>query len=122
MQATSVAQATAVTPATSDSNDDSIIMTAHNSRNANNSRNKGNNKTANTVWPLTKAGMLAKEVKPAPASREANYSTDTVKTRDDSSSRDNRNIMDVISRRTTRTDRIKVSIEDSNIQQGLAQQ
>jgi hypothetical protein len=122
MQATSVAQATAVTPATSDSNDDSIIMTAHNSRNANNSRNESNNKTANTVWPLTKAGMLAKEVKPAPASREANYSTDTVKTRDDSSSRDNRNIMDVISRRTTRTDRIKVSIEDSNIQQGLAQQ
>jgi hypothetical protein len=84
MQATSVAQATAVTPATSDSNDDSNIMTAHNSRNANNSRNESNNKTANTVQPPAKAGMLAKEVKPEPATnREANYSRDTVKIRDE---------------------------------------
>jgi hypothetical protein len=47
--------------------------------------------------------MLAKVVRLATAFREANYSRDTVKIRDDSISRDNRNIMDVISSRTART-------------------
>ncbi len=56
-----------------------------------------------------KAGMLAKVVKPAIACREVNYSRDTVKIRDDSSSRDNRNIMGVICNRTSRTDCRKVS-------------
>jgi hypothetical protein len=67
-----------------------------------------------TIGPLTqltpaKAGMLAKVVKPAIACREVKYSRDTVKIRDDSSSMDNRNIMDVISSRTSRTDGRKVS-------------
>jgi hypothetical protein len=43
------------------------ILTAHNSRNASNSRNESNNRTANTVWKLSKAGILAKTVKPATA-------------------------------------------------------
>jgi hypothetical protein len=46
-------------------------MTAHNSRNASNSRNESNNRTANTVWMLSKAGILAKTKKPATAWREA---------------------------------------------------
>jgi hypothetical protein len=37
--------------------------------------------------------MLAKVVKPATACREANYSSDTVNIRDDSSSRENRCIV-----------------------------
>ncbi len=66
-----------------------------------------------TIGPPTqltpaKAGMLAKVVKPAIACREVNYSRDTGKIRDDSSSMDNRNIMDVISSRTA-TDSRKVS-------------
>jgi hypothetical protein len=55
-------------------------MTVHISSNASNSRNESNNRTPNTVWTPSKAGMLAKTVKPATAWREAN------------SSRDNRNI------------------------------
>jgi hypothetical protein len=71
-----------------------------------------------------KAGMLAKVVKLATACRQANYSRDTVKIKDDSSSRDSRNIMDVISNRTSRTDNRTViySRKDSNIQQGHQQQ
>jgi hypothetical protein len=63
-------------------------MTTHNNRNASNSKNKSNNRTANTVWPPAYAGMLAKAVRPATAFREANYSRDTVKIRDDSIGRD----------------------------------
>ena len=59
MQATAVTQATTVMSATSNIKDDSNIMTAHNGRKA------SNNRTANTVWTPTKAGMLAKTVKPA---------------------------------------------------------
>jgi hypothetical protein len=62
-----------------------------------------------TQLTLAKAGMLAKVVKPATACREVNYNRGTVKIRDDSSSRDNRNIMDVICNRTCRTDSRKVS-------------
>ncbi len=51
------------------------------------------------MYTPAKAGMLAKVVKPPAACREANYSRDTLKIRVDSSSRDNRNIMDVISSR-----------------------
>jgi hypothetical protein len=80
MKATAMTQATTVTPATSNIKDDSNIMTVRNSKNASNSRNEGNNRTANTVWTPSKAGMLAKTVKPATAWREAN------------SSRENRNI------------------------------
>jgi hypothetical protein len=64
-------QATTVTPATSNIKDDSNIMTFHNSRNASNSRNE-----SSTVWTPSKAGMLAKRVKPATAWREANSSRD----------------------------------------------
>jgi hypothetical protein len=71
MQATAVRQATTVTSATSNIKDDSNIMTAHNSRKA------SNNRIANTVWTPTKAGMLAKTVKPATAWREANSSRDS---------------------------------------------
>jgi hypothetical protein len=54
-------------------------MAAHNSRNASNSRNVSNNRSANTthaVWAQSKAGMLAKTVKPATAWREANCCRD----------------------------------------------
>jgi hypothetical protein len=54
------------TPATSNFKDDSNIMTAHNSR------NESNDRTANTVWTPSEAGMFAKTVKPATAWREAN--------------------------------------------------
>jgi hypothetical protein len=47
--------------------------------------------------------MLTKVVKLARACRKANYSRDTVKIKDDSSSRGSRNIMDVISNRTIGT-------------------
>jgi hypothetical protein len=53
-------QATTVAPATSNSKDDSNIMTAHNSRNASDSRNKSDNRIANMVWMPAKAGMLLK--------------------------------------------------------------
>ncbi len=69
-------QATTVTPATSNIKDDSNIMTAHNSSNASNSRNESNHRTANRVWKPSKAGMLAKRVKPATAWSEANSSRD----------------------------------------------
>jgi hypothetical protein len=71
MQATAVTQATTVTPTASNIKDDCNIMTAHNSTNTSNSRNESNNRTANTVWMLSKAGILAKPVKPATAWREA---------------------------------------------------
>ena len=67
MKATAMTQATTVTPATSNIKDDSNIMTVRNSKNASNSRNEGNNRTANTVWKPSKAGMLAKTVKPTAA-------------------------------------------------------
>jgi hypothetical protein len=66
-------QATALTPATSNSKDDSNIMTAHNSRNQSRNRNESKNKTANTVGTPGKAWTLAKVVKPATACREANH-------------------------------------------------
>ncbi len=83
-------QATTVAPATSNSKDDSNIMAAHNSRNTSNSRNENDNRTANTGWMPAKAGI-----------------------RDDTSSRDNSIIIDVISSGTARI----ASREDSNIQQ-----
>jgi hypothetical protein len=46
--------------------------------------------------------MLAKVVEPASACREASYSRDTINIRDESSSRDNRHIMDVGISRTAR--------------------
>ncbi len=49
-------------------------MTTHNSRNARSSRNESYNRTAATM--PSKAGMLAKTVKPATAWREANSSRD----------------------------------------------
>jgi hypothetical protein len=62
MQAIAVTQATTVMPATSNIKDDSYIMTSHNSRNASKSRKESDNRTANTVWTPSKAGMLAKTV------------------------------------------------------------
>jgi hypothetical protein len=98
MQATAVTQATTITSAKRNRKDASNIMTAQNSRNAYNSRHESN-RSADTIYTSARAGMLAKVVKPPAACREANYGRDTVKIRDDSSSRDNRNIMDVISSR-----------------------
>jgi hypothetical protein len=49
MPAITATQATIVMPATSNIKNDSIIMTAHNSRKARNSRNESNERTANTV-------------------------------------------------------------------------
>ncbi len=46
-------------------------MFERNSRNANNSRNESNNMTTNTVWTLSKAGIIAKTVKLATAWRGA---------------------------------------------------
>jgi hypothetical protein len=84
MSAIAWMQATAVTPAISNSKDDSKSMTAHNSR------NESNNRTANTVWTQAKAGMYEYVLKPATACREAYYS------------KDKRNIIDVNSSRTAR--------------------
>ncbi len=67
-------QASTVTPATSNSKDDSTIMIAHNSRNANNSRNESNNRIAKTIWTPAKAAMLAKVVR-----GRDNYRRDIVK-------------------------------------------
>jgi hypothetical protein len=60
MRATAGTQATAVTPATR------------------NNRNDSSNRSASTVGMPTKAGTLAKVVKPATACRKANYSRDTI--------------------------------------------
>jgi hypothetical protein len=49
MPAITTTQATTVTPATSNIKNDSIILTAHNSRKTKNNRNGSNNRTANTV-------------------------------------------------------------------------
>ena len=72
MQATTGIQVTIVTPAASNSKDDSNSMTAHNSRNV-------SNRTANTVGMPAKAGMLEKVAVPATTCREGNYSRDTAK-------------------------------------------
>jgi hypothetical protein len=104
MQATAVTQATTVTPATRNIKDDSNIMTSHNSRNACNSRNESNNRTANTVWTPSKAGMLAKTVKPATAWREAN------------SSRGNRNITESTAEGRPATKRMPEIVETSQQQ------
>jgi hypothetical protein len=72
MQATAVTHLTTVSPAASNSKDDSNILTAHSRRNAGNSRNECNNRAANTVWTPAKAGMLVKTVKPATLCREVN--------------------------------------------------
>jgi hypothetical protein len=79
-------------------------MTAHNSRNASNSRNESNNRTANTVWTPSKAGMLAKTVKPTTAWREAN------------SSRDNTNITASTAEERPATARIPEIVETSQQQ------
>jgi hypothetical protein len=75
---------------------------SHKSRNASNISKESNNRTKNTVGTPEKSGRLAKVVKPATACSEANYSKVIINIRDDNSSRDNRNIMDVDSRRTAR--------------------
>jgi hypothetical protein len=64
MPATVWMQTTTVMPATSNIKDDSNIMTAQNNR-----KQASNNRTANTVWTPSKAGMLSKTVKPATAWR-----------------------------------------------------
>jgi hypothetical protein len=76
-QAIAVTQATTVTLATSNNKDDS---SKHQERKQATSRNESNIRAANTIWTPAKAEMLAT------ACREANYSRDTVKIRDDSSS------------------------------------
>jgi hypothetical protein len=69
MQTTAVTQATTVTPATSNK-DDNNIMTARNSR------NESNNRIANTMQTLEKVA------KPATTCREANYLRDVINIRD----------------------------------------
>ncbi len=54
MQATAVTKSAAVTQATSNSNDDSISMTARNIRNGSNSKNENNKRNANTLRTLLK--------------------------------------------------------------------
>jgi hypothetical protein len=125
-------QATVVTPTSSNSKDDSISKTVHNNRNASNSRkesynrNENNYRTANTVGTPAKAGMLAKDVKPATACREISYRRDTINIRDDSSSRGSSNIMDVNSSNAARirqqgSQPATYSRDASNIQQGCQQ-
>jgi hypothetical protein len=63
--------ATTVAPATSDSMEDSNNITAHNSRNASNSSNESDNRTADTVWMTSKAGMLLKSEMTAAAGTTA---------------------------------------------------
>jgi hypothetical protein len=71
---------------------------------AHNSRNESNNRTANTVWMPSKAGMLAKTLKQATAWREAN------------SSRDNRNITASTAGGRPTTTRIPEFVETSQQQ------
>jgi hypothetical protein len=73
-------------------------MTGHNSR------NKTNNRTANTVWTPSKAGIHAKTVKLATAWREAN------------SSRDNRNITAITAEGGLATTRMPEIVETSQQQ------
>jgi hypothetical protein len=61
-----VLQIVALTPATSNSKDDSNHMT-HNHRIASNSMNESNSRTANTVGTPTTEGTIAKVMKPLPA-------------------------------------------------------
>jgi hypothetical protein len=94
MPATVWMLATAVTQATSNSKDDSNIMTAHNSKNPSNSRNESDNRTANTVWMPARAKMLLKsEMTAAEGGIASSWMTLS------NSSRDNRNIADVNNRR-----------------------
>ncbi len=73
---------------------------------AGSSRNENNNRTANTIWTPAKADTCKSTVvKSATACREANYSRDTIIMRADSSSIDNRNIVDLNSNRTARISR-----------------
>jgi hypothetical protein len=85
-------QARAVTPATSNSKDDSNSMTAHNSRNAATASMKATTTTAtaNTKETSAKAWMLGKVVNQQTGGRPTNrtYIRDTVNIRDDCSSRD----------------------------------
>jgi hypothetical protein len=104
MQATAVPQAITVTTATNNIKDDSNIMTVYNSKNASKSRNESNNRTANTVWTPSKAGMLAKTVKPATAWRGAN------------SSKDNRNITASLAEGRPATTRMPEIVETSQQQ------
>jgi len=53
-------QETAMTPAISNSKDDSNSVTAHNSRKGRNSKNERNNRMANTVGTEAKVGCLQK--------------------------------------------------------------
>jgi hypothetical protein len=71
MQATAVMQAGAVTPATSNSKDDSNCMTIHNRRNKRNSRNESKKRADNTGGTPAKAVILAKLVKPATACKDS---------------------------------------------------
>jgi hypothetical protein len=68
-------------------------MTAHKSRNASNRSNESNNRTANTVWTLSKAGILAKTVKPATAWRRPTV-TETIGTSQRQQQRETRNNKD----------------------------
>jgi hypothetical protein len=88
-------QATTVAPATSNSKDDSNIMTAHNSRNASNSRNESRKQQQDSQHCMVDS-----------------KSGNAVKIKDDNSSRDNSIIMDIISIGTVRID----CRENSNIQ------
>jgi hypothetical protein len=59
-----------------------------------------------TVGTLAKGGggIIEKVLQPTTACREANYSRDIVSFRDDSSSRDNRNMIDVTAARPPESD------------------
>jgi hypothetical protein len=74
--AATVLQIVALTPATSNSKDDSNHMT-HNHRFASNSMNESNSRTANTVGTPTTAGTIAKVMKPLPECREDKHNMDT---------------------------------------------
>jgi hypothetical protein len=76
-------QPKAVTPATSNSKDDSNGVTALNSSNSSNSRNESNNRTAKTLGTEAKSGDAKSSE--ATACKEDNYSRDTVNIRNDSS-------------------------------------
>jgi hypothetical protein len=56
-------------------------MTAYNSRIASKSSNESNNRTTDTVGAPTTAGILAKVMKPATASKEDRNNIDTINTR-----------------------------------------
>ncbi len=105
-QATAMTQATALAPATINSKDVTIAWPTT-TAGTQAKWIKSNNRTAKTGTPV-KWGTLVIEVKPE--CKEANYSRDTINIWYYTSSRENRNIMDVNTSKTSRISRKSATV------------